>query len=99
MACVGLAALRKGRARTIDYSVESAQGSSAVDAAVAQAAWFVLGRTEDGRGRAVQVLDEALAGAPSGSAGWTIPLEPLLDVQAAPDAWAPVLARLRGRAA
>jgi hypothetical protein len=48
---------------------------------------------------AAQVLDGALAAAPPGNAGWLVPVEPLLNVAAAPDVWAPVLARLRTRAA
>ncbi len=41
----------------------------------------------------------ALAASAAGDAGWLIPLEPLLGVHQSPDAWAPVLARLRTRAA
>jgi DNA-binding winged helix-turn-helix (wHTH) protein/Tfp pilus assembly protein PilF len=48
---------------------------------------------------AVQVLDGALASAAPGNAGWLVPVEPLLNVSATPDVWAPVLARLRTRAA
>ena len=48
---------------------------------------------------AAQVLDGALAAAPPGNAGWLVPVEPLLNVSARPDVWAPVLARLRTRAA
>ena len=47
---------------------------------------------------AAQVLDGALASAPPGSAGWLLPIEPLLNVSASPDVWAPVLSRLRARA-
>ena len=39
------------------------------------------------------------AAAPAGNAGWLIPIEPLLGVHLRADAWAPVLARLRTRAA
>ena len=48
---------------------------------------------------AAQVLDGALSAAPPGNAGWLVPVEPLLNVSASPDVWAPVLARLRTRAA
>jgi hypothetical protein len=42
----------------------------------------------------------ALQSAPPGSsAGWTLPVEPLLEVAAHADAWAAVLAALRERAA
>src|SRR5688500_8330468 len=47
---------------------------------------------------AAGVLDEALSAAPTSNAAWLLPVEPLLNVAAAPDAWAPALARLRTRA-
>ena len=49
--------------------------------------------------RAATVLQGALARAASGAAGWVIPVEPMLDVPARPDLWAPVLTVLRTRAA
>ena len=55
----------------------------------------LAGHTAD----AVQDVDRALASAAPGSAGWLVPVEPLLQVAKAPDAWAPVLGRLRARAA
>ena len=39
------------------------------------------------------------AAIPPSSAGWLIPLDPLLRVQTAPDAWVAVLAQLRAHAA
>jgi hypothetical protein len=48
---------------------------------------------------AAPLVDHALAAAPAGNAGWLLPVEPLLNVTTAPDIWAPVLARLRARAA
>ena len=48
--------------------------------------------------RAVQIVDRALAAAPPGNAGWLLPVEPLLNISRNPDAWAPVLRRLRARA-
>ena len=64
----------------------------------------------DERGRAISPLPDgdhprptffeaALADAASPSDGWLLPLEPLLRVHSAPEVWAPVLARLRARAA
>ncbi len=47
---------------------------------------------------AAQLIDQALASAPAGSAGWTLPVEPLLNVAAHPDAWSAPLSRLRARA-
>ena len=40
----------------------------------------------------------ALTDAPPGNAGWLLPVEPLLNVRANPDAWAAALSRLRARA-
>jgi DNA-binding winged helix-turn-helix (wHTH) protein len=48
---------------------------------------------------AAQALEEALAGAAPGNAGWLLPVEPLLQVTAHPDIWARALAHLRNRAA
>jgi DNA-binding winged helix-turn-helix (wHTH) protein len=48
---------------------------------------------------AARRVDQALAAAPEGSAGWSLPVEPMLNVASAPDAWTSVLARLRTRAA
>ena len=48
---------------------------------------------------AARRVDQALAATPPGNAGWLLPIEPLLNVAAAPDVWASVLARLRTRAA
>jgi DNA-binding winged helix-turn-helix (wHTH) protein len=49
--------------------------------------------------RAVQIVDRALAAAPPGNVGWLLPVEPLLNISRNPDVWAPVLTRLRARAA
>lgn len=66
------------------------------DAALAQAALLVVaGDVDEG----MRLIDHALAAAPPGNAGWLLPVEPLLNVAAAPDTWAPVLTRLRTRAA
>jgi len=48
---------------------------------------------------AASIVEDALASAPPGNAGWLLPIEPLLDVGARPDCWARALARLRNRAA
>jgi DNA-binding winged helix-turn-helix (wHTH) protein/cytochrome c-type biogenesis protein CcmH/NrfG len=64
------------------------------EAAMGRAA--LLGVAEPGR--AAHLVDAALDAMPSGSAGWTLPIEPLLRVTAHP-AWQGVLARLRSRAA
>ena len=66
------------------------------DAAMARAAQLVLAGAHD---EAARLVDAMLAAAPAGNAGWLIPVEPLLNVSARRDAWSPVLARLRTRAA
>jgi DNA-binding winged helix-turn-helix (wHTH) protein/cytochrome c-type biogenesis protein CcmH/NrfG len=48
---------------------------------------------------AAERVGQALAAAPPASAGWLLPIDPLLDVTAHPDAWAGVLRLLRARAA
>ena len=48
---------------------------------------------------AARIVDQALAAAPPGNAGWLIPVEPMLQVSSHPDIWASALARLRTRAA
>ena len=47
---------------------------------------------------AAEIVEQALAAAPPSSAGWLLPVEPLLHVQASPADWAPALARLSARA-
>jgi tetratricopeptide (TPR) repeat protein len=66
------------------------------DAATGQAAILVLAGDLQG---AMRLVDQALAAAPPGNAGWLLPVEPLLNVAAAREIWSPVLARLRTRAA
>ena len=73
----------------------SAGHHPSVDAAIVHAALLVTAGAHDD---AARVLDEALAGAPDGNAGWLLPIEPLLNVAARPDCWAHVLAHLRNRA-
>lgn len=47
---------------------------------------------------AARLADDGLAAAAPGSAGWLLPIDPLLAVHRAPDVWAAVLARLGQRA-
>jgi hypothetical protein len=47
---------------------------------------------------AARLVDDALAAAPAGNAGWLLPVEPVLAVTARPAVWNGVLARLRARA-
>jgi tetratricopeptide (TPR) repeat protein len=72
---------------------------SSIEAVVARAAVTIFVVGESAVWEAVHVVDEAVAQAPHGDTGWLIPIEPLLGVGSRADAWAPVLARLRTRAA
>ena len=83
---------------TPDAAMPAATGVTApsFDAAVAQAAILVAaGDLQD----AMRLVDQALTAAPPGNAGWLLPVEPLLNVAAAPETWAHALSRLRSRAA
>jgi DNA-binding winged helix-turn-helix (wHTH) protein len=105
MARVGLAAAdtRSAKARAERERGAIAQDRTAmafaerspVDAAIFQAAQLVAAGDHAG---AARIVDEALAGAPAGNAGWLLPIEPLLNVAARPDTWARALAHLRNRA-
>lgn len=75
-----------------------APGSSrvGVDAAMYEAAHLVLaGRAPE----AAPVVERALDAAPSGNAGWLLPVEPLIQTEAAPEIWAAALSMIRTRAA
>ncbi len=67
-----------------------------VDAAMGRAALAV---GAGGAADAAPILDHALSAAPGGSAGWLIPLDPLLNIPAHEPLFSQVLARLRTRAA
>jgi tetratricopeptide (TPR) repeat protein len=91
LAKLGLAMARGDRA---DRRPPGRAGS--VDAAIAHVAGLVVaGQQRD----AAMLMERTLAAAPPGSAGWWLPIEPLLRMSANLDVWAPVLARLRTRAA
>jgi hypothetical protein len=92
LARLGLAALGSAEAA----STVHIQQPPSFDAALGRAVGLVLtGR----HGEAAALVDQALAAAPAGNAGWLLPVEPLLHVSARSTIWAPVLARLRTRAA
>jgi DNA-binding winged helix-turn-helix (wHTH) protein len=68
-----------------------------VEAAMGRAIACVLADRPD---EAAALVDAALQAAPAGtSSGWTLPVEPLLNVTARPDVWSGALATLRVRAA
>lgn len=110
MARVGLAAVRRAtgadQATALSTLGVDHPRAASMDAALGQAAAALLeqgakpSESRDSRARrAVQIVERAFTQASSPSDGWLLPLEPLLRVHTAPDAWAPVLARLRARAA
>ncbi|MEO8482136.1 MAG: transcriptional regulator [Acidobacteriota bacterium] len=73
---------------------DAARGGPA-DLALARAALLVeAGQPAEG----AALVAEAVAPPEAPSAGWILPVEPLLDVMRAPDVWRVALARLRGRA-
>jgi tetratricopeptide (TPR) repeat protein len=96
LAAAGAADRARGRS-SIDALGPRGEGiePASFDAALCQSAALVVGgRTAE----AARRVADALAAAPEGNAGWLLPLEPLLDVAAAPGEWAIALARLRNRA-
>jgi hypothetical protein len=90
---------RLGRAVT-EKGVPPASGNTATTATTIEetfciAATHVLGNSP---ALAAKVVEQALAAAPPSNAGWLLPVEPLLNVHAAPADWEPALARLSARA-
>jgi DNA-binding winged helix-turn-helix (wHTH) protein/Tfp pilus assembly protein PilF len=75
---------------------ETSSRAHAVDGAMVRAAQLVLaGAHAD----AARIVEDALAGAAPGNAGWLLPIEPLLHVNSHPDVWTRALSHLRHRAA
>ncbi|MEP7310856.1 MAG: winged helix-turn-helix domain-containing protein [Acidobacteriota bacterium] len=70
--------------------------SVSVDFAFSRAAQLVLSGAP---GEASVLVHEALANAPPGSAGWLLPIEPILRALDDPGLWGPALSRVRNRAA
>ena len=91
LARLGLAMLSGEASRAAsDAAVSSWEGSIA----------YAIARVAAGdHVKAARQIDQALTAAPPGNVGWLLPIEPSLNAGAAPDVWAPVLARLRTRAA
>ena len=71
------------------------RGGRIAEAAVTRACAFVLRGLAD---EAVRQLEELLTDAPTAFAGWTIPVEPLLEPLAQSPGFARVLTRLADRA-
>ena len=87
-----------GLAIVDELPVSAAPDSSTpepVDLAMARAARRVHA---NGVSHAVPIVSAALAAALPGNGGWLLPVEPLLGVCHARDAWAPALAVLHLRA-
>jgi tetratricopeptide (TPR) repeat protein len=104
MARVGLAVLSSAaganKSSPAGPMTESPHSASfGVEIAFARAAHLVLTAGPSARAEAAGLIDEALANAGEGSAGWLLPIEPLLGVRADPAPWASALARVRNRAA
>jgi tetratricopeptide (TPR) repeat protein len=97
LAHLGLGILKAGAPMPDAVGVSAPSfGGPSFEAAVGQAAVLVMaGDPHD----AMRLVDHALSVAPPGNAGWNIPVEPMLNVASATETWAPVLARLRTRAA
>ena len=74
---------------------DASRSSPTFDTALVRAAILA---TAGAHGEAARVMDDALTAAPPGNAGWLLPIEPMLNVGAHADKWAPALARLRNRA-
>lgn len=101
MALAGLALIGADRAAGEHASTAPSRNpaQTSIEATVASAAVTIALTGPAALSASVQAVDHVLAAAPGGNAGWLIPIEPLLRVHLRADAWAPVLARLRTRAA
>lgn len=96
-ALAGLVALDRADRQTFEGRLSALEAMGAVaEPALGRAVYLTSAdRVTD----AVALVEAALQRAPAGSAGWTIPIDPLLAVGVHADAWRPVLAALRARAA
>jgi DNA-binding winged helix-turn-helix (wHTH) protein len=92
LARLGLAVLGKSDS---GFTIQADHAMS-VDTAIGRAVALVL---TGKHGEAAALVEQALATAPQGNAGWTLPIEPLLHVPAHTGIWASALAGLRTRAA
>jgi len=102
LAALGLSAITQAHAGTKNASRlgvyglrPGASGQLSIDFAFVAAAAFVKNGEAT---EAARIVDDALAAAAPGNAGWLLPIEPMLQVAANAEIWAPALARLRTRA-
>ncbi len=86
-------------ARAALGNVAAASGPPSIDRAIAQAVCMTMHEAQGGAGTAAAAIEQVLAAAPQGNAGWLLPVEPILGVARCPETWMRVLARLRSRAA
>jgi DNA-binding winged helix-turn-helix (wHTH) protein len=90
----GVVRVRLGQATAQDV-MQSLNGDRPVDTTLEKAIFLTYQRRIP---EAAQACGDILRSAPPGSAGWMIPVEPVLNVSAHRDAWEPTLALLRARA-
>ena len=98
---LALAALSSLRAEAQFGGAVEASGAASTPLAATMESAFAGAARHVLRGdhpAAAQIVAAALTAAPPGSAGWWLPLEPLLEVTARPDVWSGVLTLLRVRA-
>jgi hypothetical protein len=98
MARLALAAVEQGPRMVppLGEGADARGGVPPVDRALLHGAMSALAGDH---ARAARVVEEALSGAAPGSAGWILPIEPLIGVGAHAALWAGALAQLRNRAA
>lgn len=100
MASAGRVMLGAGSLATLHAAIRSRSQAADVEPPFEIALAKAVGHIAAGRqAAAVDIIRHTLNQAASFSAGWLIPVEPLLHVAVAPDAWAEVLTALRTRAA
>jgi DNA-binding winged helix-turn-helix (wHTH) protein len=84
------------KARLDARTAELDESGASIEAALATATFEALcGR----HAMAARLVHDALSRTRAGNAGWTVPVDPLLNTAAHPEPWTPVLASLRNRAA
>lgn len=96
LAHLALAALSESSGEAPSVRAPSAGRLPILDAAIYRAAELTTRGDHSG---AAATVAAALTQAPTGPAGWIVPVEPLLNVAARPDLWLAALELLRARAA
>ena len=96
MARLGRALSASPSVPTVPADIQALGRDSPIEGALCAAAAQVF---QGSHAEAAQLVEKSLSGAAPGNAAWFLPIEPLLNVTAAPDMWASALTRLRTRAA